>query len=386
MDMVSFAFNDDHLEFAKTLRAFSDRELLPRYRERSAVTDYPFDALKQLGDLGVLGIGLPEEFGGTGEDDPVLLGLATETLAGGDINVASGPVQTGLVASQFKYCGKAIQDRYLPPLIAGTETAAIALTEPGSGSDSSALRTTATPVDGGWVLRGEKTAITSAMNATTAIVYAREPGSSRSTGVSGFVVPMDALGVTAHPMLGMGCLPLGWGSIHLNDVFVPTDHLIGEQGRGFHSVMNHFDFSRAALGLLCLGAARQSLDEAIAYAQERQSFGQPLADYQGISFLLAEQATYLEAARWLCYKALWLRSVGEPHTALASMGKWWPPLVAKSAIEVAMRVHGNLGYSAEFPLQQRYRDVMAYLVADGTAEIQKRIIANTIFTNKSAAL
>jgi cyclohexanecarboxyl-CoA dehydrogenase len=173
----------------------------------------------------------------------------------------------------------------------------------------------------------------------------------------------------------MGCLPLGWGSIHLDGVLVSRDMMIGEEGAGFASVMHHFDFSRPALGLLCLGAAKASLDEAISFATEREAFGQPIVNFQGVSFQLAEHATYIEAARWLCYRALWLRATGQPHTAISSMSKWWPPIVAKDAIEAAMRIHGHLGYSAELPLQQRLRDVMAYLVADGSAEIQKRVIA-----------
>ncbi|OZC29509.1 acyl-CoA dehydrogenase family protein [Gordonia polyisoprenivorans] len=384
--MVSFDFSSEHAAFADTLKTFAARELLPHYRDRSASTEFPFEAFKQLGDLGVLGIGLPEEFGGTGEEDPVLLGLATEVLAAGDVNIASAPVQIGLVGSQFLHCDRAVQERYLPPLIRGEETVAIALTEPGSGSDASALRTSATKVDGGWRLSGEKTAISWAMNATATLVYARTPGTTRSQGISCFVVPMDSEGVTAHHMLGMGCLPLGWGSIHFDDVFIPEDHLVGEEGRGFHTVMNHFDFSRAALGLLCLGAAQQSLNEAVQYAKDRQTFGKPLTEYQGVSFLIAEHTTMLEAARWICYRALWLRATGQPHTALASMGKWWPPQVAKNAIEAAMRIHGNLGYAAEFPLQQRYRDVTAYLIADGTAEIQKRIIAGDVFRRGTVSL
>jgi cyclohexanecarboxyl-CoA dehydrogenase len=143
--------------------------------------------------------------------------------------------------------------------------------------------------------------------------------------------------------------------------------------------MHHFDFSRSALGLLCLGAAQASLDEAAVYAQERQAFGQKIAEFQGVSFPLAEHATYLEAARLLCYKALWSRQAGLPHTDLAAMSKWWPPQVALDAIQSAMKIHGNLGYSTEFPIQQRHRDVMAYLIADGTSEIQKRIISKRVF-------
>jgi cyclohexanecarboxyl-CoA dehydrogenase len=381
--VVSFEFTDEQVQFERALAEFSRRQLLPGYRNRAASTAFPFGLLRQLGSLGVLGIGLPERYGGTGREDPVMLGLAAETLAYGDVNLAAAPVQTGLIGSQLAQATEEIQERYLPPLIEGRETVAIALTEPGSGSDAAALKTLARPVTGGWKLAGEKTAVSWACNASAALVYARDPGTARAAGVSCYLVPLGSQGVTVRHMPGMGCLPLGWGSIHFDDVFIPASHLVGMPGRGFQAVMSHFDFSRAALGLMCLGAARASLDEAATYATQREAFGKPIADYQGISFLLAEHATYLEAARWICYRALWLREQGKAHTAVASMGKWWPPIVAKDAIEAAMKVHGNLGYSTEFPLQQRFRDVMAYLVADGTAEIQKNVIARDILAKRS---
>jgi cyclohexanecarboxyl-CoA dehydrogenase len=374
--MLSFAFTDDQRAFADTLRQFAAEVLTPGYRQRAASTAFPWDVYWQLGRLGLLGIGLPERHGGTGADDPILLGLAAETLAYGDVNVAFAPVFSGLVAHQLAAgATDELAQRYLPGLIAGDKLVAVALTEPGAGSDAAGLSTTATPVAGGFRLSGEKTAITAAVHAEAALIYGREPGSQRSHGISCFLVPLDAAGVTVSPTAAMGCTPLGWGSIHLDDVHIPADHLVGEPGRGLAGVLGHFDFSRPALGLMCLGAAQASLDEAQQYALDRTAFGRPLAAYQGISLALAEHATYLEAARWLCYRALWLRATGAPHTAEAAMGKWWPPIVAKDAIEQAMRTFGNLGYSAELPLQQRYRDVMAYLVADGTAEIQKRVIA-----------
>ncbi|RFA10491.1 acyl-CoA dehydrogenase [Subtercola boreus] len=384
--MLDFSFSDEHESFRRTLAEFSRQELLPGYTARSASTEFPFALLKKIGDLGVLGIGLPEKFGGTGEDDPVLLGIASETLAYGDVNLASAPIQVGLVGAQLLHGTEEVRERYLPPVIAGEENLAIALTEPGSGSDASALRTTAKRVPGGWLLNGEKTAISWAMTASASLVYAREEGTARSSGVSCFVVDMSTAGVSVHHMRGMGCLPLGWGSIHLDDVFVPESHLIGEEGRGFQVAMNHFDFSRAAIGLMCLGAAEQSLEEAAAYALIRTTFGKPISEYQGVSFPLAEHATYIEGARWVCYRALWLRQENRSHTSLASMSKWWAPVVAKDAIEASMKIHGNLGYSAEFPLQQRFRDVMAYLVADGTAEIQKNIISKEILATKTVSL
>ncbi|UFS58157.1 acyl-CoA dehydrogenase family protein [Subtercola endophyticus] len=384
--MLDFSFSEDHEEFQKTLSTFARRELLPGYTARSASSEFPFALLKKIGDLGVLGIGLPERFGGTGEDDPVLLGIASEALAYGDVNLASAPIQVGLVGAQLLHGTEEVQQRYLPPVIAGEENLAIALTEPESGSDASALRTTARRVAGGWLLNGEKTAISWAMSASAALIYAREEGTTRSSGVSCFVVDLASEGVAVRHMIGMGCLPLGWGSITLDGVFVPDSHLIGEEGRGFQVAMNHFDFSRAAIGLMCLGAAEQSLEEAALYATQRSTFGKPISEYQGVSFPLAEQATYIEGARWVCYRALWLRQQDRPHTSLASMSKWWAPVVAKDAIEASMKIHGNLGYSAEFPLQQRFRDVMAYLVADGTAEIQKGIISKEILARKTVSL
>lgn len=383
--MISFALTDEQEEFRLTLARFAHQVLSRGYRERASRTDFPWDVHRELGSMGVLGIGLPEQYGGTGVDDPVVLGLAAETLAYGDVNVASAPVQIGLVGSQLARGSETVRQQYLAPLIKGECTVAIALTEPDSGSDAAALQTHAEPANGGWRLRGEKTAISWAMNAVAALVYARAPGSSRSQGVSCFVVPLDAKGVSRAPILGMGCLPLGWGSLHFDDVFVSEDSLIGEEGSGFANVMHHFDFSRPALGLLCLGAAKASLDEAVRFANHRQAFGQPIAKFQGVSFPLAEHATYIEAARWLCYRALWLRATGQPHTDVASMSKWWPPIVAKDAIEAAMKIHGHLGYSVELPLQQRLRDVMAYLIADGTAEIQKRVIAGELMRRATKA-
>lgn len=151
--------------------------------------------------------------------------------------------------------------------------------------------------------------------------------------------------------------------------------------RGRHASLR---LRRPALGLLCLGAAQASLDEAISWARQREAFGRPIAAFQGVSFPIAEHATRLEAARWLCYRALWLRATGQPHTDVAAMCKWWPPQIAKDAIETAWVTHGNIGYSAESPLQQRYRDIACYLVADGTAAIQKRIIATSLIGRVAA--
>lgn len=383
--MISFAFTPEQDAFRAELARFAADRLAPRYLERAAMAAFPWEAHRQLADLGVLGLGLPERFGGSGDPDPIALGLATEALAYGDPNVAAAPVQVGLVAAQLAGLAQpAVAERYVPRLISGEIVAAIAVTEPSAGSDAASLTTSVRPVPGGWLLTGEKIAITNATAASVALVYAREQGSSGHAGISCFAVDLAWPGVSRSPMPGMGALPLCWGSLAFQEVFVPAECLVGEQGRGFSGAMHHFDFSRPALGLLCLGAAQASLDEAIAWARQREAFGRPIAAFQGVSFPLAEHATKLEAARWLCYRALWLRTAGQPHTDVAAMCKWWPPEVAKEAIETAWVTHGNIGYSAQSPQQQRYRDVASYLVADGTAAIQKRIIATSLLGRVAA--
>jgi cyclohexanecarboxyl-CoA dehydrogenase len=271
-----------------------------------------------------------------------------------------------------------VQRRWLPPMIDGTEIVAFGLTEPEAGSDAAALRTTATPAQGGWHLSGEKNSVSHVHAASATLVYARQPGSERSAGISAFLVEMDRPGVSAGRFHDMGQLPIGRGSVYLDHVFVPTENLVGAEGRGFAAAMGHFDYSRAAIGLQCLGAAVASLDETYRYVKERQAFGRPIAAFEGVSSPLAEHATLVQAARLLCYQTLWLRQEGRPHTAEAAMCKWWAPVVAKNAIEACLLTHGHYGWSDELPFQQRFRDVFGYQIGDGTAQIQKQVIATRL--------
>lgn len=374
--MLSFEFSPEHQALWDQLRGYARESLLPRYVERAPLEAIPDAVRKDLAAMGVLGIGLPEAYGGTGEEDPIALGLAAEALAYGDVNAAALPVQTGLTGAQLLNLRDTdVRASWLTRLIAGKVEVAIALTEAGSGSDAAALRTTATPVEGGWRLNGRKASITHTHDASAAVVYARAPGTTRHDGVSAFLVDLSADGVSLERYTDMGMRPLNRGDIVLEDVFVPTDHLCGEEGMGFAQVMGKFDFSRAAIGLKCLGAAQASLDEACEYAVQREAFGQPIAGFQGVSFPLAEARTAIEGARWVCYRTLWLRAQGRRHTAEAAMSKWWAPKVAKEAIEVAITTIGHGAYAEEMPHQARLRDVFGYLIADGTAQIQKLIIA-----------
>jgi cyclohexanecarboxyl-CoA dehydrogenase len=379
MSGLSFDFTDDQEQFRQTVARFARERVAPGYLKRSNIRSYPMDLHAELGSLGILGIGFSEEFGGTGAEDPVMLGIACEELGAADVNLAAAPVTIGLTGAQLaRGATPLVQKRWLPAMIDGTAVVAFGLTEPEAGSDAGSLRATARPVEGGWRVTGEKNSVSHLQAAAATLIYARAPGSTRAAGVSAFLVEADRDGVTVGDFTDMGQLPVGRGTLYLDDVFVPSENLVGEEGRGFATVMGHFDYSRAAIGLQCLGAARVSLTETYKYVKERRAFGKPIAAFQGVSLPLAEHATLVEAARWLCYRTLWLRQAGLPHTAEAAMCKWWAPVVAKNAIEACLLTHGHYGWSDELPFQQRFRDVFGYQIGDGTAQIQKQIIATRL--------
>lgn len=193
--------------------------------------------------------------------------------------------------------------------------------------------------------------------------------------MSAFLIPLDQKGITRTRFNDIGSKLIGRGSVFLDNIRVPENHMVGKEGRGFTQVMQAFDFSRVLIGLQCIGAAQASLNETWRYTTEREAFGAPLAQYQGVTFPLAEADTQLTAARWLCYRALWLRDQGLPHTAEAAMCKWWAPKLSHDIIHQCLLTHGHFGYSMDLPHQQRMRDVLGLQLGGGTAQIMKLIIA-----------
>lgn len=264
-------------------------------------------------------------------------------------------------------------------MTAGEAIPAIALTEPGSGSDAASLTVRAIRDGDTYILDGEKNSVTFATQAQFAIVWARTgtPASGARGGISAFLVPMDVPGISATEFDDLGGRCAGRGAVFFDNVVVPADHLIGGQNKGFVQVMQGFDYSRALIGLQCLAVARQSLDETWKSTSERTSFGRPLIANQGVSFPLAEAETQLEACRLLCLKkTLWLKDNGLQHTAEAAMCKWWGPKLAFEIVQTCLLLHGHGGWSEEMPFAQRLRDVLGLQIGgDGTAQIMKLVIA-----------
>ncbi len=375
-----FEATPEQAQLRASVRAFARREFAPSYLARAQSTEFPWEALRSLSDLGLLQLLCPPEHGGPDEPAYVAAGIAVEELAYADFNIANlviPPMIISYILGQFG--SSELQKEWLPGLIAGDAFIALGLTEPEVGSDAASLRTKATRADGdGWLISGEKTSITAVPHAHACVVFARTGGRG-ARGVSAFLVPLDAPGVTQASIADPGWKPIGRGSIAFEDVHVPDSAMIGGEGEAFSKVMAGFDFTRPLLALTAIGTAQASIDDAAAYVRQRQAFGAPLATFEGVSFPLAEHATRLVAARSLSYQALQRRERGQPHTALAAMCKWLGPRSSMEAAHDCMLLMGHYGYTTDNPMEQRLRDIMAVEIADGTAQVQKIIIARELF-------
>lgn len=356
------------------------RDIAPGYLERATASSFPWDLHRQLAELGVLALLAGPDHNPLDHEDYVAAGLAVEELAYTDFNVANAVIPVLLTSSLIaKYAPPALANRWLPPLAADDTYIFFGLTEPHSGSDAAALRTVAVADGDGYLITGEKTSVTMLAHAEAIIVAAQVVRDDQRRGVSAFLVELNSAGISTADIPDTGWLPMGRGILHLDGVRVGSGALIGAEGSGFRTVLAGFDFTRPLLALTGIGCAQSCIDETAQYVRLREAFGKPLARYEGVSFPLAEHSTTLEAARLLCYSALWKRNQGLRHTAEAAMSKWYGPLVASQAVKECLLLHGNYGYAREFSLEQRLRDVMAVEIADGTAQIQKIVIARERF-------
>ena len=373
---MEFDLSPEQKAMRDAARRFAADQLASGYaaREREGKLDPAL--VQRMGGLGLIAPELPEAVGGLGVDC-VTAGLVIEAIAGADFNVSYVQLLGSLMGAILVAHGRPeIARPVVRGICEGRQLVALGLTEPGAGSDAANLTLKARRTNSGYVLDGEKTSISLADQADQIVVFARTGTvEERARGVSAFLVPMSAKGITTSRFDDLGSGAVGRGAVHFDGAEVPHDNRLGEEGRGFSQVMQGFDFSRALIGLQCLAAARASLDETWSYIQQRKAFGQPIARFQGVTEPLAEAETLLSAAELLCYKTLWLRDQGLPHTTEAAMVKWWAPKTAFETIHRCLLTHGHAGYSRDLPHQQRLRDVLGLQIGDGTEQVQKMVIA-----------
>lgn len=368
--------SDDHEMVRQTAERFARERLREGYQKRESDNVLDRALLRELGAMGLIAPNVPERFGGIGAPS-VVNGLICEAIAYGDFNVSYINMVTPLITDVLlRHAPPALQEQYIPSLAAGESICALGLTEPRGGSDASHLVVSATRKGDKFILKGEKASISFCEQADSMLTFARtNPDDSGPRGVSAFMVPLNLPGVSRTAYKDLGTKPVGRGSVFLDNVEVPADHMVGRENSGFTQVMEGFDLSRLLIALQCIGAAQASVDETWEYVKEREAFGLRLAKFQGVSFPLAEHESWLEAIRTLCYKALALRDAGMRHTREAAMVKWMAPKYCTDIIQNCLLLNGHYGYTMELAHQQRLRDVMGLQIGDGTAQIMKTIIA-----------
>lgn len=368
--------NDDQRALQETARRFARERLLPDYQNREKIGVLDRSLIREMGELGFLGSDLPEEYGGMGLSG-VTAGLIAEELAYGDFNISAVPVGISLNgAILVRHAQEEIKKEWLPKMVRGDAIIAICLTEPRGGSDASNLQLKARLDGDHYVLNGEKTSITFADRSDAYVVFARTGTPEQGAkGVTAFFIPAGTPGLSATHFDDLGSAIIGRGSVFFDNVRVPASHRLGDEGKGFTQVMQGFDYSRALIGLQCCGIAQASLDEAWEYTKERQAFGRPIGQFQGVTFPLAEGESHIAAIRQLCLHTLALRDAGQPHVSEAAMCKWMGPRYAFDIIHQCILTLGHYGWTKDLPHQQRMRDVSGLEIGDGTAGIMKLIIA-----------
>ena len=372
---MDFDLSDDHRLLRQTVREFAEERVAPVADELDREHRFPYEIVEALGELGLMGIPIPEEHGGGG-GDTLAYALAVEELTRIDSSVAiTVAAHTSLGTMPILLFGSDEQkERWLPDLASGRKLAAFGLTEPEAGSDAGATRTTAELRDGSWVVNGSKIFITNAGTDITALVTI-----SARTGddeISNIVVPNGSDGYeVSPPMRKMGWRASDTRELSFQNCAVPEDHLLGERGSGLRQFLEILDGGRISVAAMGLGLAQGAFDLASAYARERQQFGQPIGKFQAIQFHLADMTTEIEAGRNLVYKAAWLKDQGRPFAQAAAIAKLYTGELANRVVNSALQIHGGYGFMDEYAISRLYRDQKVLEIGEGTNEIQRLVIA-----------
>jgi butyryl-CoA dehydrogenase len=375
---LQFSLTEEQALLQKTAREFALSEVLPKAAEIDREHRHPAELVKRMAELGFLGIAVPEEWGGAGMDH-VSYALALEEIcrACASTGVIMS-VNNSLVCDPInKFGSDAQKKKWLTPLAAGKLLGCFALSEPEAGSDAAAQRTVAVKDGNDWVINGTKNWITNGPVADVCVLFTMNDKAAGHRGITAFILPMDAKGVRvgqADDKLGIRGSKSS--QIFLDDVRLPDDHLLGEVGGGFKVAMSTLDGGRIGIAAQAVGIGRACLEDSLGYAQQRKTFGKPIAQHQAIAFKLADMATEVDAARLLVWRAAWLKDRKAPYGKEASMAKLYASDVANRAAREAIQVFGGNGYVTEFPVERHFRDAKITEIYEGTSEIQRLVIAN----------
>ncbi|MBI5294921.1 MAG: acyl-CoA dehydrogenase family protein [Chloroflexi bacterium] len=381
---MNFDLSNEQRMWRKAVHDFVAREVQPKAHEVDVTGEFNWQAVRKGGPLGLMGLNIPEEYGGAGVD-AISSAIAIEELGWGCGSTALAlAAHNGLGTAPLVLHGsEALKKKWLPRVASGRhKLGALALTEPGAGSDlQGGVRTKAEKRGKEWVINGAKMWTTNASIAEYIITLVRTDTSGNSRSLSQILVPTDTPGLVIGPAeKKMGLHGSPTHAVTYEDVRVPLDNLIGEVGHGLQQTLSTLDGGRISIGALSIGLAQAAYEHALAYAKERRAFGKRISDFQAIQWMLADAATEIEAARALLYKAAWLKQEGRPHIKEASMAKMFATEMAERVCRNAIQVHGGYGYSSEYPVERIYRDARLMTIGEGTSEIQRLVIARQILS------
>ena len=377
---MGFDLTEEQQQVKRSVREFAEAEIKPHVMEWDEAQRLPREIFTKMGELGLMGVLFPEEYGGAG------MGYVEYATVIEEIARVDGSIGLSVAAHNslctnhiFQYGSESQRKKYVTPLARGERLGAWGLTEPSSGSDASGMKTIAVRRDGGWVINGSKNFITHGISADVCVVIAITNREMRSRGISAFVVEKGTKGFIAgkkENKLGMRASETA--SIIFEDCWIPEENLIGETGRGFVNAMQVLDGGRISIAALALGIAQGAYESALKYSQERKQFGQPIFDFQGIQFKLADMATQIDAARLLTLRAAWMKDNKRQTTRESAMAKLYASEIAVRVAEEAIQIHGGYGYTKDYPPEKYWRDSKLCTIGEGTSEVQRLVIARQL--------
>ncbi len=372
---MNFDLDQEHELVRSTVREFAQERVAPVAEELDRESRFPYELVAELGELGLMGMTIPEEYGGAGADT-VSYAIAVEELTRVDSSVAITLAAHHSLGTLpiFYYGNEAQKHEWLPQLASGEKLAAFGLTEPDAGSDAGATRTRAELRDGTWVVNGSKIFITNAGTDITACVTITARTGDEE--ISNIIVPNGTAGYEiSKPMKKLGWRASDTRELSFKDCEVPAGNLLGPRGNGFQQFLEILDGGRISVAAMGVGLAQGAYDLAYAYARERKQFGQPIARFQAVQFKLADMATEIEAGRTMVYKAAWLKDQGRDFTLAAAQAKLYTGELSNRAVNWGLQIHGGYGYMDEYAISRLYRDQKILEIGEGTNEVQRMVIA-----------
>ena len=375
-----FDFTEEQRMIQDTARSFAQKEVLPKAAELDESGRFPEELVRKMGELGLMGVAVPEEYGGAGMDN-ICYVIAMEEIARACASTSVIlSVNNSLACDPILKFGTEEQKRrFLLPLASGSHLGCFGLTEPGAGSDAGSQKTTAIREGARYIVNGTKNFITNAPQADTCILFAMTDKEKKHKGITAFILDMKTKGVTiGKNEKKLGITASATASIILEDAEIPEENRLAGEGDGFKVAMHTLDGGRIGIAAQAIGIARASLEDALAYAKERKQFGQPIANFQAIQWMLADMATEIDASRVLTYRAAWLKDRNTRHSKESSMAKLYASETAMRASVKGIQIHGGYGYIKEYPAERHFRDAKITEIYEGTSEIQRLVISSAL--------